>query len=54
MSARRFVGNVIWNWIAIAVNIATGIILTPFILKKLGEENFGLWAFAISLAEYEE
>ena len=52
MSARRFVGNVIWNWIAIAVNIATGIILTPFILKKLGEENFGLWAFAISLAEY--
>jgi len=52
MSARRFVGNVIWNWFAVAFNIGMGIILTPFVLKKLGEDNFGLWAFAVSLAEY--
>jgi O-antigen/teichoic acid export membrane protein len=52
MSGRRFVVNVIWTWATVLVNIFTGIILTPFVLKKLGEDNFGLWAFTISLAEY--
>ena len=52
MSGRRFVVNVIWNWATVLVNIFTGFILTPFVLKKLGEDNFGLWAFTISLAEY--
>ncbi len=52
MSGRRFVGNVIWNWFAVAFNIGTSIVLAPFILRKLGEDNFGLWALASSLAEY--
>ena len=52
MSGRRFVGNVIWNWASVAVTTGMSIILAPFILKKLGEDNFGLWAFAVSLAEY--
>lgn len=52
MSGRRFVVNVIWNWATVAVTIFTGIVLTPFVLKKLGEDNFGLWAFTVSLAEY--
>jgi O-antigen/teichoic acid export membrane protein len=49
---RRFVGNVIWNWFTVAFTIVTAIILTPFVLRKLGEDNFGLWALASSLAEY--
>ena len=52
MNGRRFVGNVIWNWASVAATTLTSLVLAPFILKKLGEENFGLWAFAVSLAEY--
>jgi O-antigen/teichoic acid export membrane protein len=52
MSGRRFVVNVAWNWATAVLNILTAIILTPFVLRKLGEDHFGLWAFTVSLAEY--
>ena len=34
------------------VNIFTALILSPFIIRRLGDDNYGLWALTVSLAEY--
>src|SRR5918911_2593206 len=49
---RRFIINVLWNWASVAVNIFSGLILSPFVIRRLGDENYGLWALTVSLAEY--
>lgn len=48
----QFIVNVLWNWSAVVVNIFTALILSPFIIRRLGDENYGLWALTVSLAEY--
>src|SRR6478736_3476674 len=47
----KFIVNVLWNWSLAAVNIFSALILSPFIIRRLGDENFGLWALTASLAE---
>ena len=51
-SRRRFVVNVIWNWGAVAINVVTAFFLSRYVIRKLGDENYGLWALTVSLAEY--
>ena len=48
----QFIVNVLWNWSAVLVNIFSALILSPFIIRRLGDENYGLWALTVSLAEY--
>ncbi len=50
-AARFFVG-VLWNWIGVALNIAIGLLLSPYIARKLGSERYGIWALVFSLVEY--
>ncbi len=49
---QRFLINVLWNWVAVAANIFTGIILTRYLIRKLGDERYGVWALAFTLIEY--
>ncbi len=49
---KQFILNVLWNWSAVVVNIFTALILSPFIIRRLGDDNYGLWALTVSLAEY--
>jgi O-antigen/teichoic acid export membrane protein len=48
----QFIVNVLWNWSAVLVNIFSALILSPFVIRRLGDDNFGLWALTVSLAEY--
>ena len=48
----RFVVNVIWNWAAVAISLATGFLLSPYLIRKLGPEGYGIWALSFSLVEY--
>lgn len=48
----QFIVNVLWNWSAVVVNVCTALLLSPFIIRKLGDENYGMWALTVSLAEY--
>jgi O-antigen/teichoic acid export membrane protein len=50
--ARRALGNVISSWAGLAINIAVGLVLSPFILHHLGDEAFGLWVLIFSLTGY--
>ncbi|MGE5055479.1 MAG: lipopolysaccharide biosynthesis protein [Acidobacteriota bacterium] len=49
---RRALKNVISSWGGLAINIAVGFFLSPFILHHLGDEAFGLWVLIFSLTGY--
>ncbi len=48
----RALTNVASNWGGLAVNIAVGFFLSPFILHHLGDDAFGLWVLIFSLTGY--
>jgi O-antigen/teichoic acid export membrane protein len=50
--ASRFFAGVLWNWVGVALNIAIGLLLSPYIARKLGSERYGIWARVFSLVEY--
>ncbi|PWT97756.1 MAG: hypothetical protein C5B51_30640 [Terriglobia bacterium] len=50
-AARFFVG-VLWNWLGVAINIAIGLMLSPYMVRKLGSERYGIWALVFTLVEY--
>ena len=50
--ARRFFVGVLWNWIGVSLNIAIGLLLSPYIARKLGSERYGIWVLVFSLVEY--
>ncbi len=48
----RYLTNVLWNWFGAGVNLLVGFFLSPYIIRKLGTEGFGLWALLFSLFGY--
>src|SRR5438309_7699657 len=48
----RALKNVASSWGGLAVNIAVGFFLSPFILHHLGDTAFGLWILIFSLTGY--
>lgn len=48
---KRFVVNVFWNWLGIGVSIVSGVLLSPYMIHKLGPEGYGVWALSFSLVE---
>ena len=48
----RFVKNVFWNWTGVGANLATGLIVSPYLIRKLGAEAYGIWAISVALIEY--
>jgi O-antigen/teichoic acid export membrane protein len=50
--SRRFVSNVLWNWLGTAVSLFIGFVLSPYLILKLGADGYGVWAITFSLVEY--
>src|SRR5664279_3018191 len=50
--AKRFFAGVLWNWVGVALNIVIGLLLSPYIARKLGAERYGIWALVFTLVEY--
>jgi len=48
----RALKNVASSWTGLAVNVAVGFFLSPFILHRLGDDAFGLWVLIFSLTGY--
>lgn len=40
------------SWIAVLSNAAVGILLTPYVLHRLGDEAFGVWVLTTNLVGY--
>jgi O-antigen/teichoic acid export membrane protein len=48
----RFVTNVLWGWLAVGVNLIVGIVLSRYIVRKLGVERYGIWVLVFSILDY--
>lgn len=48
----RAARNVASSWVRLAVQLAIGFVLSPFILHKLGDTAFGIWVLIFSLTAY--
>jgi len=48
----RAARNIASNWLKLAVQLAVGFVLSPFILHKLGDAVFGIWVLIFSLTAY--
>jgi O-antigen/teichoic acid export membrane protein len=48
----QFINNVGSSWFALGINVAVGILLTPFILHRLGDVAYGIWVLIFSITGY--
>ena len=44
--------NVLTNYVAKIATLATGFVMTPFMLHRLGADQFGLWVLVASVVAY--
>lgn len=49
---KRLAINVVMNWAATAVNMVVPFFLTPFVVRHLGAEGYGVWIIAVSTVSY--
>ncbi len=40
------------TWVAVLVSGLAGILLTPYVLHRLGDEGYGLWVLVVTLTDY--
>jgi O-antigen/teichoic acid export membrane protein len=48
----RFLTSVLWNWLGVAISLFIGFILSPYIVRRLGAERYGIWALVFALLDY--
>jgi O-antigen/teichoic acid export membrane protein len=48
----RFLRNVMWSWIGVAINILLGLFLSPILVRKLGVAQYGVWVLVFSTMDY--
>jgi O-antigen/teichoic acid export membrane protein len=48
----RFVFSLLWNWVGVAAGLFTGLLLSPYLIRKLGTEAYGLWTLSFAVVEY--
>jgi O-antigen/teichoic acid export membrane protein len=44
--------SVILNWLSLAVNFGVAFVMTPYIVRHLGQSGFGMWALIQSFSGY--
>ena len=49
---KRFALNVMMNWVAVAVGMVIPFFLTPFVIRHLGVDAYGVWILAMSTVSY--
>lgn len=45
----RYFTNVLWNWFSVTVNLLIRFFPSPYIIRKLEAEGYGLWALLFTL-----
>jgi O-antigen/teichoic acid export membrane protein len=49
---KRFALNIVMNWISMAVGMVVPFFLTPFVVRHLGTDAYGVWILAVSTVSY--
>jgi len=50
--AARFIINAFWTWLGVGATLFTGFLLSPYLVRKLGPEGYGIWVLSFSLVDY--
>jgi O-antigen/teichoic acid export membrane protein len=51
-SRRQYILNILWSWIGVAALILNGMLVSPYLIRRLGADTYGIWALGLSLVEY--
>src|SRR5947209_11427981 len=51
-AGRRVLVGAVTNWLAFAATLAVGFFLTPYLVRRLGDGPYGVWAFVESVLAY--
>ena len=51
-SGRRFITNILWNWLGAVSTIGAGVLLQPYIIRQLGSARYGIWVLVFSTLDY--
>src|SRR4051812_12292461 len=51
-AARRLLVGAVTNWLAFAATLLVGFFLTPYLVRRLGDGPYGVWAFVESVLAY--
>jgi O-antigen/teichoic acid export membrane protein len=49
---RQIIKNVSSSWFSLGINVVVGLLLSPFILHRLGDTAFGIWVLIFSVTGY--
>jgi O-antigen/teichoic acid export membrane protein len=49
--SERFFHSVVWSWFGVGVSLFAGVLLSPYIIRKLGDEGNGVWVLIFALAD---
>src|SRR5437660_3038557 len=49
---KQIIKNVGSSWFALGINVVVGILLSPFILHRLGDAAFGIWVLIFAITGY--
>jgi O-antigen/teichoic acid export membrane protein len=49
---KHFIRNVLWSWLGVIFSLVSGILLSPYVIHRLGNEQYGIWALVFSVVDY--
>jgi O-antigen/teichoic acid export membrane protein len=52
INKRRIIQNVSSSWFSLGITVVVGILLSPYILHRLGDAAFGIWVLIFSITDY--
>ena len=48
--ARRYITNILWTWLGVAVGIIVGFVITPYVIRRIGDKQFSIWTLTLHLS----
>ena len=48
---KRFVVNLLWSWMGVGATLISGLLISPYLVRKLGPEGYGVWVLTFSLVD---
>ncbi len=48
---KRFIVNLLWNWVGVGATLIAGLLISPYLIAKLGAEAYGIWVLSFALVE---
>jgi len=48
---KRFIVNLLWSWMGVGATLVSGLLISPYLIAKLGPEGYGIWVLSFALVD---